>query len=102
MTTKVVERSAATNGAVARPSGRAQYLDLVMVQPYPDLIHTDDVLPHGRATAPISQRNIPVFLRRVPVAFVLEQREGADEFGSGLRRLDHFVDEAALGGDVRV
>jgi len=35
------------------------------------------------------------------VAFVLEQRKSADEFGSCLRGLDHFVDKAALGGDVR-
>ncbi len=49
-----------------------------------------------------SQRNIPMLLWRVGVAFVLEQGEGADEFGSGLRGLDHFIDEAAFGGDVRV
>ena len=43
-----------------------------------------------------------MLLWRVGVALVLKQREGADEFGSGLRRLDHFIDEAAFGSDVRV
>ena len=43
-----------------------------------------------------------MLLWRVCVALVLKQGEGADEFPSGLGRLDHFVDEAALGGDVRV
>ena len=42
-----------------------------------------------------------MLLRWVGVAFVFEQREDADEFGSSLCRLDHFVDEAALGGDER-
>ena len=38
-----------------------------------------------------------MLLWRVGVALILQQREGADEFGSGLGRLDHFIDEAALG-----
>jgi len=33
-----------------------------------------------------------VLLRWVRVAFVFEQRERADEFGSGLCGLDYFVD----------
>jgi hypothetical protein len=37
--------------------------------------------------------------RRIRVSLILQQREGADEFGSRLRGLDHFVDEAAFGVD---
>src|SRR5437764_15478971 len=48
------------------------------------------------------ERNVAVLLRRVRVAFVFEEREGAYELGARLRRLDDFVNEAALGGDVRV
>src|SRR6266404_481564 len=63
-------------------------------------------LPHGRATAPSSatilQRNVPMLLRRIGVALILQQSKGADEFGSGLGGFDHFVDEASFGGDVGI
>src|ERR1041384_802610 len=49
-----------------------------------------------------SQRNVPVLLRRVRVALVLEQRERSDQFGSGLRRFNYFINEATFSGDVRI
>src|SRR5437660_7173667 len=46
------------------------------------------------ASSTSSQRNPPVLLRRVLVALVLWQCEGADEFGTCLCWLDHFINES--------
>jgi len=48
-----------------------------------------------------SQWNVPVFFWRILIAFGVEQFERADQFGTRHLRLDHFVDKATLGGDVR-
>src|SRR5262249_62242306 len=47
------------------------------------------------------QWNIAMFSRRIGVAFVLQQLQRADQFLARESRLDHLVNEAALGGDVR-
>src|SRR5262249_25105028 len=46
------------------------------------------------------QWNIAMFSRRIGVAFVLQQLQRADQFLARESRLDHLVNEAALGGDV--
>jgi hypothetical protein len=110
--TSSMKRRSAANGAVARPSGRAWSLALSKPEQFISLpaLHirspchvtpslTVGLLPLFREHF-VSERNVPMLLRWVGVALILEQREGADEFGSGLGRLDHFVDEAAFGGDV--
>src|SRR5947209_1504748 len=48
------------------------------------------------------ERDVSVLFRGVGVALVLEESEGADQFGPSLRRLDDLVYEAALGRDEGV
>src|SRR2546426_7710951 len=48
-----------------------------------------------------SQREVSVFLRRVGVALGPRELERRAESRSRVPRLDHLVDVAALGGDVR-
>ena len=48
------------------------------------------------------QRDVAVLSGRVGVALVFQERERADEFGSSLCWFDDFVDEASLGGHVRI
>ena len=43
-----------------------------------------------------------MLLGRVDITLILKERERADEFGSRVGRLDHFVYKAALGRNVRV
>ena len=42
-----------------------------------------------------------MFARRVLVAFVFEELQRADQLLAGEARLNHFVNETALGGDIR-
>ena len=42
-----------------------------------------------------------MFLGRVLIALVFEQRQRADQLWAGLGRLDYLIDEATLGGDDR-
>src|SRR5882762_5176752 len=44
------------------------------------------------------ERYIPMFLSRHGVHFVLEHAQRADDFRARLARLDHIIDESALGG----
>ena len=46
--------------------------------------------------------NIPMFLSRIRIPFVLEKRKGTDQLRPRIFRFDHFVNEAALGCDVRI
>src|ERR1019366_8126779 len=48
------------------------------------------------------QRNVAMFLTRRGVHLVLQHAKRADHARAGFARLDHIVDEAALGGDERV
>src|SRR5439155_1449420 len=48
------------------------------------------------------QRNISVLLGRIHVALGFEHPERGDEFGAGVAGLDHVVDGAAPGGNLRV
>src|SRR5690606_31358358 len=48
------------------------------------------------------QRNVPVLLRRVRVPLLAQHVERVDQPGARLARIDHIVDVAARGGDVRV
>src|SRR5207249_368797 len=54
------------------------------------------------STSRRSERNIPVLLRRVLVAFAVQVLERGNQLPAGLARLDHFVDEAAARRDVGV
>ena len=49
-----------------------------------------------------SERDVAVLLRRILVALGLEVASAAISLARVWRGLDHFVDEAARGGDVRV
>src|SRR5438270_9695899 len=49
-----------------------------------------------------SQRNIPMLLRRVLIALVFQQCEGANQFGTCLGRFNYFINKSALGSDVRI
>src|ERR1022692_4036439 len=48
------------------------------------------------------QRNVAMFLARRGVHLVLQHAKRADHARASFARLDHIVDEAALGGDERV
>src|SRR5438132_10601008 len=54
------------------------------------------------STSRRSERNIPVLLRGVLVAFAVQVLERGNQLPAGLARLDHFVDEAAARRDVGV
>ena len=47
-------------------------------------------------------KDVAVLPGWVGVAFVFEEAEGADQFGSCLRRLNNFVDESSFRGDVGI
>ena len=49
-----------------------------------------------------SQRHVPVLAGRELLFLRAEHLEAGDEDGPGVGRVDHIVDEPALGGDVRV
>src|SRR5688500_15354988 len=56
----------------------------------------------ARRPGALSQRDVPVLLRRIAVAFGLEAGERGDQLRARLAGWDHFVDEAARRRDVRV
>src|SRR3954471_10530162 len=53
-------------------------------------------------TAAASQRDVPVLLRRQGLALGAQEAQRPDDLAAGLVRMDHRVDVAALGGEVRV
>src|SRR5579864_4191083 len=48
------------------------------------------------------QRNVSVLLARHRVYLIRQHAQRADDLGPGFARLDHVVDETALGGDERI
>src|SRR5690349_14128993 len=56
----------------------------------------------GGHTRPDSEGNIAVLLRRIRPPLVLQRLERVDQPRPGFARLDHVVDVAARGGNIRV
>src|SRR5438132_12983559 len=52
--------------------------------------------------APSSERDVPMLLRRVLIALVFEVLESGNQLATRLSGMNHFVQEAARGGDVRI